>query len=390
MYLSEEKDALTKIKNKRTLEAAKTIQAQRIVEIQSNKSGISVAKDMKMSELMDMVIENKSNLSDNYVCTLKKIASYWNQFAPTSKVSDVTPRMLLDFCYWLGTIEEGHFVRGVRTQCRPLQGCCRTPTEKEIVDKVISMRETHTQRGIAKELGISRSTVATIIHRVTKKTPIRRLTPGTCRLYLDRMGTFFARAVKMGILPANPVKMIESSEKPRVKESTREYLTIDELRLMSETPCADETTKAMFMFGCFTGLRYSDICRVTWGMIRNKKVAITMEKTDKVVHVPLSDNALAWVPKDEGHGANDIVFAIHHPLTTIDKRIHKWSARAGIEKNVSFHVSRHTFATMALTYGADLYTVSKLLGHSNIATTQIYAKIVDQKKVDAVNLIPTL
>ena len=61
--------------------------------------------------------------------------------------------------------------------------------------------------------------------------------------------------------------------------------------------------------------------------------------------------------------------------------------KAGIEKHVTFHVSRHSYATMMLTIGVDIYTVSKLLGHKNVATTQIYAKIIDQKKIDAVNMM---
>jgi len=68
----------------------------------------------------------------------------------------------------------------------------------------------------------------------------------------------------------------------------------------------------------------------------------------------------------------------------------KWIAEAGITKPITFHLARHTFATMLLTLGADIYTVSKLLGHTNIKTTQIYAKIVNKKKDDAVSLVDNI
>ena len=58
---------------------------------------------------------------------------------------------------------------------------------------------------------------------------------------------------------------------------------------------------------------------------------------------------------------------------------------AGIDKKISFHNARHSFATLVLTMGNDIYTLSKLLGHNNVKTTQIYAKVIDQRKVDAVN-----
>ena len=74
-------------------------------------------------------------------------------------------------------------------------------------------------------------------------------------------------------------------------------------------------------------------------------------------------------------------------ISVIEQRLAEWAKNAGIEKHVTFHVSRHSYATMMLTIGVDIYTVSKLLGHKNVATTQIYAKIIDQKKIDAVNMM---
>ena len=76
--------------------------------------------------------------------------------------------------------------------------------------------------------------------------------------------------------------------------------------------------------------------------------------------------------------------------STITKRLAKWINTANITKRITFHCARHTFATLLLTFGTDIYTVSKLLGHRNITTTQVYAKIIDTKKQTAVETIPKL
>ena len=74
-------------------------------------------------------------------------------------------------------------------------------------------------------------------------------------------------------------------------------------------------------------------------------------------------------------------------ISACNKCLKKSAAAAGIEKNVSYHTSRHTFATLSLAAGGDLYTVGKLLGHSDIHTTQIYADVVMETKIEAVNRI---
>ena len=110
-----------------------------------------------------------------------------------------------------------------------------------------------------------------------------------------------------------------------------------------------------------------------------------MQKTKEPIYLPLSPEALKWMPERGEKTSEDHVFDLPSP-TMINTLLKPWAKAAGIDKRFSFHTSRHTFATMLLTLGADLYTVSKLLGHSQIKNTQVYAEIINRRKVEAVNL----
>lgn len=110
-----------------------------------------------------------------------------------------------------------------------------------------------------------------------------------------------------------------------------------------------------------------------------------MQKTQKLINLPLSKEALdCLTPKDN---PDEPIFTLPAGASNIERNISVWMDNAKITKHITYHCSRHTFATMMLTLGADIYTVSKLLGHANVNTTSIYAKIVDQKKVETVSLV---
>lgn len=141
------------------------------------------------------------------------------------------------------------------------------------------------------------------------------------------------------------------------------------------------------------GLRISDIRKLKWGDLQHTgehvRIEIKMQKTKEPLYLPISDEALKWLPERDGAKDRDLIFELPYE-GTVNDNLQLWAKNAGIAKHISFHVARHTHATMLLTLGADLYTVSKLLGHKNIETTQIYAKIVDKKKDEAISLIPDL
>lgn len=220
-----------------------------------------------------------------------------------------------------------------------------------------------------------------------------RLSNNSVVSYYGTLRTAINRAYKEGIITVNPTKEFDFASKVRQEPSRREYLTIDELKTLINTECRHEIVKRAFLFSCLCGLRVSDIRKLRWCDLQQSggrvRIEITMQKTKEPLYLPISDEALKWLPERGEANDSDFIFPLTHEGTVNDTLQH-WAKVAGITKHISFHTARHTHATMMLTLGADLYTVSKLLGHKNIATTQIYAKIVDKKKEEAIGLIPNL
>ena len=130
---------------------------------------------------------------------------------------------------------------------------------------------------------------------------------------------------------------------------------------------------------------------ITWRETRTRPNAynihmeLRQKKTGRMLYLPLNKQAQAYLPHTK-RSAEDYVFSL--PCTsTIDLQLKKWAKNAGINKKLTYHMRRHTFATLALTAGVDIYTTSQLLGHANIRHTQRYAQIINSKKDHAVSLL---
>lgn len=220
------------------------------------------------------------------------------------------------------------------------------------------------------------------------------LSEGTVHVYFANLNSVFNHAYRADLVAENPVGRMDRTLKPRRPDTVRAWLTLDEVRRLAGTPCPNAAVRAAFLFACFTGLRLSDVEGLTWDNIRASHTGWQVEerqlKTGQVVVVPLSDNALAQLPARNGQASGERVWARLPGRSQIGRVLRKWVADAGITKPITFHCARHTYATLLLTFGADLYTVSALLGHTDISTTQIYAKVVNEKKLAAVRGIPAV
>lgn len=214
-----------------------------------------------------------------------------------------------------------------------------------------------------------------------------KLTNGTVDNYLRCLKAAFNVAVEEGIMPTNPMLALDRSH---LKGTTyeREFLSVDEVKKLIDTPCRRPDIKGAFLFSCFCGLRISDVRSLQWKHVvttgDKMYLKITQFKTRRPLTIPLSRQAIKWMPERADAEEDDYIFP---PLSKNMTVLDDWAKEAGIKKHVTFHVSRHTFATMELTMGADIYTTSKLLGHTSVATTQIYAKVVNSKKEEAVSLL---
>ena len=171
-----------------------------------------------------------------------------------------------------------------------------------------------------------------------------------------------------------------------------EFLTFDEIKQLSVTIPETERGKEvarMFLFGCFTGLSSANLETLTFGQIEGDTVNFFRTKTKTWQNVPLNETALSLIGDTFDCDPNGRIF--NTPSRRYSQTLlEKWGKQAGIKKHVHMHLSRHTFATLNLSSGADLYTVSKLIGHKKLDTTQIYAKVIDSVKRQAVNNLPQL
>ena len=173
------------------------------------------------------------------------------------------------------------------------------------------------------------------------------------------------------------------------EESQREYLTLEELNQLAATPCDSEILKRAALFSALTGLRHSDIKQLKWrDIVKDKEhyqLHFTQQKTKGVEYMPISDQAYSLC--GERGDADRLVFEGLQDPSWINRPVKRWIEASGITKHITFHCFRHTYATLQLTNGTDIYTVSKMLGHKKVTTTQIYAKIVDAKKDAAADAI---
>ena len=205
---------------------------------------------------------------------------------------------------------------------------------------------------------------------------------------------FFRRIIiiarENGKLQTNPF----AEYKVRLEEVDRGYLTEYEIALILKKPMVTkrlEHVRDLFIFSCFTGLAYIDVMNLKAENIRKNfdgKLWIMTKriKTNVKVNVPLMDIPKMILDKYAGQLPQGKLLPVisNQKMNAYLKEI---GDVCGINKNLTFHTARHTFATMMLTLGADLYTTSKLLGHADVKMTQVYAKIINQKKDDAVNLV---
>lgn len=217
------------------------------------------------------------------------------------------------------------------------------------------------------------------------------LKPTSARNYEVSLSIAFNIAVKKGYMEENPFYKLSTEERVQVPESTRVYLTEEEFNAMKNADWKNQEAKRIFIFCCYTGLRISDILNLKWENIvfdgylaRIEKI---IKKTKKTISIPLCSSAINQLPDHSEKKKDEMVFPYISP-NTINYNIKKAAESVGIQKsNLSIHTARHTFATILLSKDTNINTIKELLGHSDIKTTLIYAKVLDKTKQKAVDLL---
>jgi integrase len=331
LYPTPEKGSLSKLEkehNKTTLQLAETIRAKRQIEIQSGIYGFN----------------NNTKLKASFIRYFAKLTKEREDSSPGNHGN------------WNSTLKH-------------LKNYCKQDVLFEDIDVqwLKDIREYFDKK--------ARTTAGTLLKSRTKNS------------YFSKIRAAINQAQRDGIIITNPIHNVKGIKS---EDSERQFLTQEELQAAANVECDSNVLKRAFLFSALTGLRWSDVQKLTWDEIQHSDengwyIRFTQQKTKGVETLPISDSAIKLLgEKIEG---NDRAFVGLKYSSWCNVRLRQWMLRAGITKSVTFHSARHTYATLLLSKGADIFTVSKLLGHRDLKTTMIYAKIIDEKKREAADKI---
>ncbi len=214
---------------------------------------------------------------------------------------------------------------------------------------------------------------------------LARLKPSSVRSYLERLTTLL-KFVKKNSLVTEVPQIELAMLMPKREGAEKVYLTKDELSRMQHAECPAESTKNAFLFSCYTGLLKSEVQDLKWDAIRLNGTGLVLtrpvENSDEKVKVPIVEPAkeilqtvereYSSLPQEQ---RDDRVFHLFSNMT-INDHIKKWAKAAGINKHINYMTSRHTFATMALRAGVDLYVLARWCGYSNVSSAEPYVDLI--------------
>ena len=218
----------------------------------------------------------------------------------------------------------------------------------------------------------------------------------TAHLYFAVIRKTIRQAWKSGFITEDFSGKVDNIKKIDIQ---RHFCTLEDVEALSKTHCTNDMVKFAYLFSAFTGLRLSDIELLTWDKIsfvngapfikfRQKKTGQYEECPIPKQAVKILDDVKKLHPLFAPDGDDHVFILPDRPA--IGRVLHVWGEQAGLNWQLHFHTSRHTMATLMLTAGSDIYTVSKQLGHRDIGTTQKYSRLIDTKRVAEVNRLPML
>ncbi|MEI6268417.1 MAG: site-specific integrase [Methylococcaceae bacterium] len=214
------------------------------------------------------------------------------------------------------------------------------------------------------------------------------ISSSTASTYFNKVRATINAAFDKDIIDRNPLKEVSGI---KAVTSERCFLTIEEVRTLVKTDCRYSILKNAFLFSCLTGLRWSDINKLGWSEVSQleggHRITFNQKKTGNLQYLDITPQAYSLIDTTEKQGR---VFQCLKYSAYFNTELLRWTMAAGITKHVTFHAGRHTFAVSLLCNGVDIYTVSRLLGHGEVKTTQVYADIIDSVRKDAVHKIPDI